>query len=68
METAAIATILDILIRVVTVAPSLANAYQKIISALHQTGDLTTSEWEMRKAEYIDRMGSDAWKPDTPTE
>ena len=59
-----IAGILDILIRIVAIAPGLADAYQRIVSSLHATGEITTDEWEKRKAEYLATMDAPAWKPD----
>jgi hypothetical protein len=61
-----IAAILDILIRIVALAPGLASSYQKIVNSLHASGELTASEWEQRKAEYLSTMQDAAWAPDPP--
>ena len=68
MNAIGVGAILDILIRIVVLAPNLATSYKKIVDALHKTGEITTTEWETRKADYIATMGGDAWKTDTPTE
>lgn len=64
MNAIGITAILDILVRIVVLAPSLATSYQKIVDALHKTGEITTDEWEKRKAEYLAAMEGDAWKTD----
>lgn len=68
MGTITISAVLDILVRLVTVAPSLADAYKRIVNSLKQTGEITVDEWEKRKAEYLTAMNGDAWTPDPPTE
>lgn len=62
----ALPTILDILLRFALLAPSIGDAYRKIIDALHKDGQITTDEWTKRKAGYITEMGSDAWQTDPP--
>lgn len=61
-----IASILDIIIRIVALAPGLADSYQRIVNSLHASGELTSSEWEARKAEYLSTMDGAAWTPDPP--
>ena len=65
MTAAGIAALLDIMIRIVALAPSLATSYQKIVDALHQTGEITTDEWEARKAEYLSAMNDASWQTDS---
>jgi len=60
----AVSVILDLLFRLVMLAPGLAEAYQKIVNSLHQTGEISANEWEARKAEYRDAMDGTAWQTD----